>query len=129
MQYVQMFGNRVLYCAYVIELNLFVPASIYLKSRLESWSAYFIIITIRLGFFDKIYNKFKAKLDDIPVDEISVVNNVELCPIFVPYVGEASIRFVKALSRLCLKQFDVKLLLLYRINKLGQYFQLKSETP
>ena len=49
-------------------------------------------------FFDKIYNKFKAKLNDIPVDEISVVNNVELCPIFVPYVGEASIRFVKALS-------------------------------
>ena len=34
-------------------------------------------------FFDKIYNKFKAKLDDIPVDEIpvdeiSVVNNLEL---------------------------------------------------
>ena len=49
-------------------------------------------------FFDKIYNKFKAKLNDIPVDEISVVNNMELCPIFVPYVGEASIRFVKALS-------------------------------
>ena len=54
-------------------------------------------------FFDKIYSKFKAKLDDIPVDEISVVNNVEFCPIFVPYVGEASIRFVEALSRLCLK--------------------------
>ena len=29
-------------------------------------------------FFDKIYHKFKAKLDDIPVDEISVVNTVEL---------------------------------------------------
>ena len=80
-------------------------------------------------FFDKIYNKFKAKLNDIPVDEISVVNNVELCPIFVPYVGEASIRFVKALSRLCLKHFDIRLLPLYRTNKVGQYFQLKSETP
>ena len=54
-------------------------------------------------FFDKIYYKFKVKLDDITVDEISLVNNVELCPIFVPYVGEASICFVKALSRLCLK--------------------------
>ena len=80
-------------------------------------------------FFDKIYNKFKAKLHDIPVDEISLVNNVELCPIFVPYVGEASIRFVKALSRLCLSQFDVRLLPLYHTNKVGQYFQLKSETP
>ena len=39
--------------------------------------------------FDKIYNKFKAKLDNIPVDEMSVVNNVELCPIFVSYVGQA----------------------------------------
>ena len=79
-------------------------------------------------FFDKIY-KFKAKLFDKPADEISVVNNVELCPIFVPYVGEASICFVKALSRLCLKQFDVRLLPLYRTNKVGQYFQLKSKTP
>ena len=78
--------------------------------------------------FDKIYNKFKAKLDDIPVDEISVVNSMELCPIFVLYVGEASVRFVKALSRLCLKQFDVRLLPLYHTNKVGQYFQLKSET-
>ena len=75
-------------------------------------------------FFDEIYNKFKAKLD-----EISVVNNLKLCPIFVPYVGEASIRFVKALSRLCLKQFDVRLLPLYHTNKVRQYFQLKSETP
>ena len=49
-------------------------------------------------FFGKLYNKFKVKLDDIPVDEISVVNNVELCPIFVPYVGKASISFAKALS-------------------------------
>ena len=79
--------------------------------------------------FDKIHNKFKAKFDDIPVDEISLVNNVGLCPIFVPYVGEASIRFVKALSRLCLRQFDVRLLPLYRTNKIGQYFYLKSETP
>ena len=54
---------------------------------------------------------------------------MELCPIFVPYVGEASIRFVKALSRLCLKQFDVRLLPLYRTNKVGQFFQLKSEAP
>ena len=54
---------------------------------------------------------------------------MELCPIFVPYVGEALIRFVKALSRLCLKHFDVRLLPLYRTNKVGQYFQLKSETP
>ena len=30
------FGNRALYCAYLIELNLFVRASIYLKSRWES---------------------------------------------------------------------------------------------
>ena len=52
-----------------------------------------------IWFFDKTYNKFKAKLNDIPVDEVSVVNNEMLCPIFVRYVGEASIRFVKALSR------------------------------
>ena len=44
-------------------------------------------------------------------------------------VGEASMRFVKALSRLCLKQFDVRLILLYRTNKIGQYFKPKSETP
>ena len=87
-----------------------------------------MIIIIRLDFFDKIYNQFKAKLDDIPVDEISVVNNAELCPIFVSYVGEASIRFVKALSQLCLRQFDVRLLPLYRTNKVGQYFLLKSAT-
>ena len=54
---------------------------------------------------------------------------MELGPLCIPYVGEASIRFVKALSRLCLKQFDVKLLPLYRTNKVEQYFQLKSETP
>ena len=80
-------------------------------------------------FFNKIYNKFKAKLDDILVDKISVVNNVELRPIFVLYVGEASIRFVKALTRLCLKQFDVRLNALNRTNKVGEYFQLKSATP
>ena len=57
------------------------------------------------------------------------MNNVGLCPIFVPYIGEVSILFVKALSRLCLKQFDVRLLPLYRTNKVGQYFQLKSKTP
>ena len=67
-------------------------------------------------FFDKIYNKFKAKLNDIPIDELSVVNIVELCSIFVPYVGEASIRLVKALSRLCSKDFDVRLLPRYRTN-------------
>ena len=78
-------------------------------------------------FFDKIYNKLKTKLDYIFVDEISVVNNVELYPIFVPYVGEASIHFLNALSRLCLKQFDVRLIPLYPTNKAGQYFQLKSE--
>ena len=53
---------------------------------------------------------------------------MELCPIFVPYVGEASVCFLKALSRLCLKQFDIRLLPLYHTNKVGQYFQLKSET-
>ena len=52
-----------------------------------------------IWFFDKIYDKFIAKLNDISVDEISVINNVVLCPIFVLYVGEASVRFVKALSR------------------------------
>ena len=51
---------------------------------------------------------------------------MELCPIFVPYAGKASIRFVKTLSRLCLKQFDVTQIPLYRTNKVGQYFQLKS---
>ena len=54
---------------------------------------------------------------------------MESCPTFVPYLGEASIRFVKALCRLCLKQFDVRLLPLYRTNKVGQYFQIKSEMP
>ena len=53
---------------------------------------------------------------------------MESCPIFVLYVGKASIRFVKVLSRLYLKQFDVRLLPLYRTNKVGPYFQLKSET-
>ena len=81
-----------------------------------------MIITIRLVFLIKIYNKSKAKLDDMPDDKISVANNVELYPIFIPYVGKASIRFVKALSQLCLKQFDVRLLPLYRTNKVGQYF-------
>ena len=48
---------------------------------------------------------------------------MELCSIFVPYVGEASIQFVKALSPLCLRQCDAKLLIpLYRTNKAGQYF-------
>ena len=32
-----------------------------------------MIITIRLDFLIRIYHKFKAKLDDIPVDEISEV--------------------------------------------------------
>ena len=73
-------------------------------------------------FFGKTYYQVKAKLNNKHVDEISVVNNVELCPIFAPYVGDASIRFVKALSRLCLKQFDVKLIPLYCSNKVGQYF-------
>ena len=54
---------------------------------------------------------------------------MKLCPVFVPYVGEGSICFVKALSRLCLKQFDVRLIPLYRTNIVGQYFQLKSATP
>ena len=36
---------------------------------------------------------------------------------------------MEALSRLCLKQFDVRLFPLYRTNKVGQYFQLKSKTP
>ena len=121
-----MFGNRALYCAYSVELNLFVPATICLKSRLRRL---FYDNNYPNWFFDKIYNKFKAKLDDIPVDKISVVNNVELYSIFVPCVGEASIRFVKALSRLCSKHFDVRLLPLYRTNKVGQHFQLKSETP
>ena len=82
-----------------------------------------------IWFLYKICHKCKAKLDDISVDKISIVNNVELCPIFVPYVGETSIRFVKVLSRLCLKQFDIKLIPLYPTNKAGQYFQLKSATP
>ena len=34
-----------------------------------------------------------------------------------------------ALSRLCLKQFDERLLPLYRTNKVEEYFQLKSEMP
>ena len=81
-----------------------------------------MIITIRLVFLIKIYNKSIAKLDDMPDDKISVANNVELYPIFIPYVGKASISFVKTLSQLCLKQFDVRLLPLYRKNKVGQYF-------
>ena len=36
---------------------------------------------------------------------------------------------MEALSRLCFKQFDVRLFPLYRTNKVGQYFQLKSKTP
>ena len=53
----------------------------------------------------------------MPVDEINVVNDVELCPIFVLHVGMAPISFVKALSLLCLKQYDVKLIPLYRTEK------------
>ena len=66
-----MIGNRALSCSYLIELSLYVPASVYLKSTSESWSATFMIITIWLGFLNSV----------IPVDEISVVNDVELCPI------------------------------------------------
>ena len=47
---------------------------------------------------------------------------------FVPYVGKASIRFVKALSRLYLKQFDVRLIPLNCTSKVGEYFQVKSAT-
>ena len=46
-------------------------------------------------FFGKIYNKFKAKLNDIHVDETSIVNNEELV---VLYISEVSICFMKAFS-------------------------------
>ena len=36
---------------------------------------------------------------------------------------------MKTLSRLCFKQFNVRLFPLHSTNKIGQYFQLKSETP
>ena len=45
-----------------------------------------MIITIQLGLFNKIYNKFTAKLNDITVDKINVAHSVKLCPIFVPYM-------------------------------------------
>ena len=75
-----------------------------------------------IWFLDIIYNKFKAKLNGIPVDEINIVNNVELCPSFIPYVGEVSICFAKALSRSCLKQLNARLILLYCINKVDSVF-------
>ena len=49
-------------------------------------------------FFDKVYNKFKVKLDDIPVDEINVVNNVELCPILFRML----VKRQSVLRKLCL---------------------------
>ena len=36
---------------------------------------------------------------------------------------------MKALFQLCLQHFDLRLLPLYRTNKVGQYFRLKSDTP
>ena len=56
---------------------------------------------------------------------MGVVNDVEFCPIFVPYVREASVRFTKNLFLLCLEQFDVKLNPLYYTNKLGYIFSTK----
>ena len=51
--------------------------------------------------------------------------------IFVPYVGEASIRFVKALFRLCLNQFNARLIPLYCTNAVewDSIFNEKSATP
>ena len=86
-----------------------------------------MIIIVQLGFFNKIYNKFKVEFSYIPVVEINVVE-LHVCPIFVTYVGETAVGFVKALSQLSLKQFDVKVIPLYCTNKVGQYFQTKSAT-
>ena len=63
------------------------------------------------SFWDTLY---------IPDDEISGVNDEALYPTLVPNVDQASIHFVKALSQLRLKQFDVKLIPLYSANKVKQ---------
>ena len=57
-----------------------------------------------------------------------MVNDAERSPIFVSYVAEASIYFMKTLYQLCLKQCDVKLIFLRRTKEMGHYFQLKSVT-
>ena len=47
-----------------------------------------MIVTIFFGYLIKTLIKFQAKLNDIPVDETSVVNEVELCLVFVQYFGK-----------------------------------------
>ena len=58
-----------------------------------------------------------------------MVNFVEWCLTLVSYVDKGSIRFVNALSRLCLKQFDVRLISLYCTSNVGQHFQIHTATP
>ena len=91
-------SSLVLYCAILNRAKSICSSQHLFEVEIRKLKRLFYDNNYPTWFFDKIYNIFKAKLDDIPVDEISVVNNVELCPIFVPCVGEASIRFVKALS-------------------------------
>ena len=66
-----------MYCTYLIELNLFVSQHLF-EVEIVKLKCLFYDNNYPTWFFDKIYNKFEAKLDDIPVDEVSVVNNVEL---------------------------------------------------
>ena len=68
------------------------------------------------GFFNNIYNKCKAKFVDIPFDEIILANDVEFCTICASHVGKTSVRFVKALFRLCSKYFNLKANSIYQVS-------------
>ena len=77
-------------------------------------------------FFDTVLTNFKNNNNKIS-DESSV--EVERLPLFLPYLGQASIQFAKSLNRLCRKKFDVKILPIYQTVKVLKHFQLKSATP
>ena len=86
MQYVQIFGNRAFLLCVLNRAKSICSSQHLFEVEIGKLKRLFYDNNYPTWFFDKIYNKFTAKLDDIPVDEISLVNTVELYPIFFPYI-------------------------------------------
>ena len=79
-------------------------------------------------FFNKILRHFLNDDNNINKHNSSETDP-KICYVTIPFIGKESRRFGNRLAKLLHTVFDVKVSVIYKTFKTGNYFQLKSRTP
>ena len=100
------------------------------KNEVEKLRSMFCNNGYQNYFFDKVFHQFmNSRQTNLNQTQPTNKKEKEIITVEIPYVGKQSHIFAKDISKLIWKFSAVHLTPIYKTCKVGNYFNLKSNTP